>query len=166
VAHSIFADGAAAVVLAASDGSRAPLVELGPARTHLEPGTRGALTWELRDDGFAIHLAPELPAIVGRNVARFVAPLLEGADPARSFDWLVHPGGAAILRAVERALGLQREALASAWSVLRRLGNTSSAAILYVLEEALPEIPPGGEGVMLGFGPGLTFEGLRFRRGA
>lgn len=166
VAQSIFADGAAAVVLGMPDQSCAPLIELGQARTHLEPGTRGALTWELHDDGFAIHLAPELPAIVGRSVARFVTPLLDGVDPPRSLAWLVHPGGAAILRAVQRALGLEREDLASAWSVLRRLGNTSSAAILYVLEEALPALPPDSEGVMLGFGPGLTFEGLRFRKGS
>jgi predicted naringenin-chalcone synthase len=166
VAQSIFADGAAAVVLGACDGQSPPLVELGEARTHLEPGTRGALTWELRDDGFAVHLAPELPAIVASQVARFVAPLLDGVDPASPLAWLVHPGGAAILRAVERALGLERQDLASAWSVLRRLGNTSSAAILYVLEEALPGLAPGNQGVMLGFGPGLTFEALRFRRGA
>jgi predicted naringenin-chalcone synthase len=166
VAQSIFADGAAAVVLGAPGARGAPLLELGPARTHLEPGTRGVLTWELQDDGFAVHLAPELPMIIGRNVARFVAPLLDGVDPTSALAWLVHPGGAAILRAVERALGLGRRDLASAWSVLRRLGNTSSSAILYVLEEALPDLSPGGEGLMLGFGPGLTFEALRFRRGA
>ena len=166
VAQSIFADGAAAVVVAAPDARGAPLLELGPARTHLEPGTRDALTWELHDDGFAVHLAPELPAIVGRNVARFVAPLLDGVDSTSALAWLVHPGGAAILRAIERALGLGRRDLASAWSVLRRLGNTSSSAILYVLEEALSDLAPGSEGVMLGFGPGLTFEALRFRRGA
>src|SRR5262245_32835389 len=166
VAQSLFADGAAALVLGATGAHVAPLLELGPARTHLEPGTRGALTWELHDDGFAVHLAPELPALIGRNVARFVAPLLGGVDPSAALAWLVHPGGAAILRAVERALGLGRRDLASAWSVLRRLGNTSSSAILYVLEEAMPDLAPGSEGVMLGFGPGLTFEALRFRRGA
>ena len=166
VAQSIFADGAAAVVLGASDGTRAPILELGQARTHLEPGTRAALTWELHDDGFAIHLAPELPAIIGSRVASFVAPLFDEAEPTGRCTWLVHPGGAAILRAVGRALGLGDEELASSWSVLRRLGNTSSAAILYVLEEALPDLPPGSDGMMLGFGPGLTFEALRFRSGA
>jgi predicted naringenin-chalcone synthase len=165
VAQSIFADGAAALVLAAIEHGDPTLAVLGPARTQLEPGTRNALTWELRDDGFAVHLSPELPSIVGRNVARFVAPLLDGVDAPSRLSWIVHPGGAAILRAVERALGLERADLASAWSVLRRLGNTSSAAILYVLEEALPDLAPGAEGILLGFGPGLTFEALRFHRG-
>jgi predicted naringenin-chalcone synthase len=166
VAQSLFADGAAALVLGPAETGTAPLLVLGQAATHLEPDTRDALTWEMRDDGFSVHLSPELPALVGRGVARFVAPLLEGLDPELRLAWLVHPGGAAILRSVERALGLGRRDLASAWSVLRRLGNTSSAAILYVLAEALPDLAPGAEGLMLGFGPGLTFEAVRFRRGA
>ena len=165
VAQSIFADGSAALVLGALESEEAALAVLGPARTHLEPGTRDALTWELRDDGFAVHLSPELPALVGRGVRGFVAPLLDGLDAPTRLAWIVHPGGAAILRAVERALGLDARDLATAWSVLRQLGNTSSTAILYVLESAIEGLVPGDEGIMLGFGPGLTFEGLRFQRG-
>jgi predicted naringenin-chalcone synthase len=165
VAQSIFADGAAAVVLGAiRDGDRTVAL-LGEDRTCLEPGTRDALTWEMRDDGFAVRLSPELPSLVEGRVARFVAPLLDGIDPQVRLAWVVHPGGAAILRAVQRGLGLERDDLASAWSVLRRLGNTSSSAVLYVLEEALARLAVGAEGVMLGFGPGLTFEALRFQRG-
>jgi predicted naringenin-chalcone synthase len=147
VAQSIFADGAAALVLGAIRKGDGPLATLGADRTHLEPGTREALTWELRDDGFAVQLSPELPPLVGRHVAPFVGPLLDGIDPQDRLAWI------------------ERGELASAWSVLRRLGNTSSAAVLYVLEEALPRLVPGAEGVMLGFGPGLTFEALRFQRG-
>lgn len=165
VAQSLFADGSAALVLGAIRASDRPVAVLGADRTHLEAGTRDALTWQLRDDGFAVRLAPELPTLVGSNVARFVAPLVDGLDPLVRVAWVVHPGGAAILREVQRGLGLERDDLASAWSVLARLGNTSSAAILYVLEEALPRVAPGAEGVMLGFGPGLTFEALRFQRG-
>ena len=166
VAQSLFADGAAAVVLGAIRSGDGGLAVLGSDRTHLEPGTREALTWEMRDDGFAVQLSPELPSLVGRHVAPFVTPLLDGIDPQEPLAWIVHPGGAAILRAVERGLGIEPDELASSWSILRRLGNTSSCAVLYVLEEALPRLAPGAEGVMLGFGPGLTFEALRFQKGA
>jgi predicted naringenin-chalcone synthase len=166
VAQSLFGDGAAAAVLGVTrDGDRA-VVLLGADRTHLEPGTREALTWEMRDEGFAVRLSPRLPSLVEERVPGFVAPLLQGIDPQLRLAWVVHPGGAAILRAVERGLGLDRDDLASAWSVLRRLGNTSSSAVLYVLEEALPRMPVGAPAMMLGFGPGLTFEALRFERGA
>jgi predicted naringenin-chalcone synthase len=165
VAQSLFADGAGALVLGACGETEGALAELGAARTWLAPGTRDALTWELRDDGFAVRLSPALPSLVGSAVARFVAPLLESAAPGERLAWLVHPGGAAILRAVERGLGLAREDLAASWSVLRRFGNTSSVAILYVLEEALPGLAPDSEALLIGFGPGLTFEAVRLRVG-
>src|SRR5262249_21328207 len=128
--------------------------------------TRDALTWVMRDDGFAMHLSRDLPSLIGRNVARFVAPLLETVVSGDRLAWLVHPGGAAILRAVERGLGLPREELARSWSGLRRLGNTSSAGVIYVLEEALAELAPCSAAMLLGFGPGLTFEAVRLRLGA
>src|SRR5262249_31289951 len=78
VAQSLFADGAAAVVLGVGG---AALLELGAARTHLEPGTRELLTWQLDDEGFVVHLAQELPAVIGRNVGRFLAPILGSVDP-------------------------------------------------------------------------------------
>jgi alkylresorcinol/alkylpyrone synthase len=165
VAQSLFADGAAALVLGECEEGAGSLAELGAARTWLAPGTRDALTWVMRDDGFALRLSPELPSLVARGVAPFVAPLLEGVEPGERLAWLVHPGGAAILRAVERGLGVARAELASSWSVLRRLGNTSSAAILYVLEDALSELAPGSEALLLGFGPGLTCEAVRLRVG-
>lgn len=165
VAQSIFADGAGALVLGPFDDPLSCLVELGDAITHLEPDTRDILTWEIRENGFALHLSRKLPAIVERSVAGFVAPLLETLDRGTRLQWVVHPGGAAVLRAIERALGLDPDEFSSAWSVLRRLGNTSSAAVLYVLEESLGLMAEGEPGIMLGFGPGLTFEALGFHRG-
>jgi predicted naringenin-chalcone synthase len=165
VAQSIFADGSASLVLGAVRDGRRAMALLGADRTHLEPGTREALTWEMRDEGFAVRISSLLPSLIEAHVTPFVTPLLEGADPQVPLAWVVHPGGAAILRAVQRGLGLGHEEVASAWSVLRRLGNTSSCAVLYVLEEALAQLADGAPGVMLGFGPGLTFEAVRFERG-
>jgi len=165
VAQSLFADGAASLVLGAAHDGDPAMALLGADRTQLEPGTREALTWEMRDDGFAVRLSPLLPSLIEGRVNPFVSPLLQGTDPQAPLAWVVHPGGAAILRAVQRGLGLGRDELASAWSVLRRLGNTSSCAVLYVLEDVLPQLAHGAPGVMLGFGPGLTFEAVRFERG-
>jgi len=166
VVQSLFGDGAAAVVLGSIAEGREHLAELGAACTRLEPGTRSALRWEMDDDGFSVHLSRSLPSLVGGAVAHFVEPLLADGDERRPGAWVVHPGGAGILRTVARALDLGPGELASAWSVLKRLGNTSSTAILYVLEEALALLSEGDAGLMLGFGPGLTFEALRFCRGS
>jgi len=71
----------------------------------------------------------------------------------------IHPGGPAILRAVERSMSLTAGQTAASWTALQRSGNTSSAAILSVLAEldssrtAMP-----GKGLAIGFGPGLSVE--------
>ena len=166
VSQSLFADGAGALVLGGVEAQGAWHAELGAASTLLGPGTRDALTWELGDDGFEVRLSPRLPSLIERALPGFLAGWLVGKKAGAPEAWVVHPGGAAILRAVQRALRVEREAIASAWSVLGRLGNTSSAAVLYVLEEELSRAAKGRDGLMLGFGPGLTLEALSFRRGA
>ena len=74
--------------------------------------------------------------------------------------WVVHPGGMAILDAVEESLDLGQGELDTARYVLCNYGNMSSATLLFVLEriinDAVPQ--PGDYGMMLGFGPGITIE--------
>jgi predicted naringenin-chalcone synthase len=158
VAHALFGDGAAAVVVGA-DGDA--LVRLGRAATHVAPGTRRDMGWEIADDGFRMTLSSYVPALVSADLAEFVAPLVD-ADVA---SWCVHPGGVAVLAHVEDALALPAGALASSRGVLRDLGNVSSASVLFVLEREIARLSEGDRGVMLGFGPGLTLEGLAFARG-
>lgn len=164
-AHALFGDGAGAVVLASGVAPEGALAELSRAATHLEPGTRDVLTWDLGPDGFDVRLAPELPAVLEKCLWDFVTPLLGGRDPRDVASWATHPGGPAILRAVARSLGLGEPALGTAYEVLRSPGNVSSAAVLFVLERELRRIEAGTEGLMLGFGPGLTLEAMGYRRG-
>lgn len=49
-------------------------------------------------------------------------------------------------------------------SVLRDFGNMSSPTVLFVLERTLRAMEPGSIGAALSFGPGLSIEGMRFRR--
>ena len=161
VAHALFGDGASAVVVGADD-ARA-LVRLGRAATRVEPGTRGDMGWEIGDDGFRMTLSSYVPALVATEIAAFVEPLRAGGDVA---SWCVHPGGVAVLDHVADALSLPDGALASSRAVLRDVGNVSSATVLFVLEREIARLAEGDRGVMLGFGPGLTLEGLAFTRGA
>jgi predicted naringenin-chalcone synthase len=71
----------------------------------------------------------------------------------------LHPGGQAIVDSVVRCLGLSERHVAATRSVLQRFGNTSSAAILFVLEELGSHLPVSdGHGLAAAFGPGLTVE--------
>jgi predicted naringenin-chalcone synthase len=164
-AHALFGDGAAAVVLASGVAPEEALAELGGSLSLLAREGRELLTWELRPEGFEVDLSPELPVFLEPRVREFVAPLLEGRAPADLTSWTAHPGGPAILRALERALGLRTAVLATSYDVLRSPGNVSSGSVLFVFERELERIATGSDGVMLGFGPGLTLEALRYRRG-
>ena len=72
----------------------------------------------------------------------------------------MHPAGPKILTVVEQGLGFGPEQLAASWKVMRQYGNMSSAAVLFVLAQMLenPPAEPGGLGIIVAFGPGITGE--------
>ena len=159
VASALFADGAAAAVVTGRRDSKAPgprLARLSRGHTRLIPEGRDWMTWRITDQGFAMTLAREVAAALRETVAEVV---LEGAvTPPRSF--VVHPGGPAILDAIDSGLGLDGgRGLEVSRRILRDYGNMSSATILFVLAEALRtgHRPPA---MLLAFGPGLTIETL------
>lgn len=161
VAHALFGDGAAAAVLAARPDDA--LLALGPAASHVEPGTAEMMAWAIGDDGFEMTLAAAVPERLAGSIAQFASGLLPRSATSA---WCVHPGGPSILAAAERALGLAPDDLDDSRAVLREIGNVSSATILFVLARAAARLDPDERGVALGFGPGLTIEGFAFTRGA
>lgn len=164
VASALFADGAAAAVVAstarktASDDGTSGM-EIGRLTTGasllIQEG-RDWMTWRITDAGFAMTLAREVPIALRQRLAAFVA----GACPQRPCTFIVHPGGPGILNAADQALQLQGQmGLQFSRAILRRFGNVSSATVLFVLQEALRhgcQLPA----LLLAFGPGLTIESL------
>lgn len=129
VSFALFADGASAAVVAGEDAGLAPLALLEDPRTELLGGRR-LMGWTVEDDGFAMTLGKAVPDEIARHVA-------EAADGVgRSVA--VHPGGLAIIDAVERGLGRSGgRDFTDAREVLRTTGNTSSGAVLRVAERVL-----------------------------
>jgi predicted naringenin-chalcone synthase len=152
VAHALFSDAAAAVVLepGAARGRRVAGVV---ART--DASTADHMTWDVTDLGFRMGLSPRVPDVLSRHVGGVVGELLGGAG-LRIEDvdgWAVHPGGPRILDVVRDELGLTEEQLSTSRRVLAEHGNCSSATVLLVLEEMAHV---DGPVVVLAFGPGLT----------
>lgn len=164
VANSLFADGAAAVVVGAGEGngggseSRLQVLSSGSL---LLPGSEEAMTWRIGDHGFEMTLLPEVPALIRQHVRPWLEEWL-GQHGRRSSDiglWAIHPGGPKVLSAVCQSLGVSVEAAGLSRQVLARHGNLSSATILVILER-MRRSAPGGDCVALGFGPGLMAECL------
>lgn len=164
VAHALFSDAAAAVVLEPGK----PGLEVVDVVARTDVSTADHMTWDVTDLGFKMGLSPAVPDVLGRHARPVVEELL-GAHGLAIGDvagWAIHPGGRKIVEVVGDVLGLAEEQLAPSYDVLRDVGNCSSATVLLVLERlgATVEVPPGGYVVAMAFGPGLTLYAALLRR--
>jgi predicted naringenin-chalcone synthase len=165
LANTIFADGAAAVLLqAASPQGQVRGAALGLEGFHcgLAPQGRGDMAWHIRDFGFEMRLSAYVPELLAGKVQELTTALLGQMRLREPVDWYaIHPGGKRILQVVEQALGIGPAQNAHAHQVLRDHGNMSSVTILYVLQRYLRSPQPDQAGRLLlgmAFGPGLTME--------
>jgi alkylresorcinol/alkylpyrone synthase len=161
VSTALFGDGAAAALVSGSDWAN-PGARILAARSHLFPDSLAALGFDLRDDGFHVLLAKDLPQRLHKDLAWVVDDMLARHDLSRAdlTSFVLHPGGRRILDAMEAALGLDRERVQPSWDVLRENGNMSSAAVLFVLDRWLKRHRPPADayGLLGAFGPGLSAE--------
>ncbi len=131
-------------------------------RPILYPGTEDAMGWQITDHGFKLVMSPAIPEIIQLHLGREVDCFLRdhGLERSQVVHWIAHTGGPRVLRAIEESLGLPPEALKRSWRSLQRVGNLSSASVLFVLEDLLESgtARPGDIGVMLAMGPGFCAE--------
>ena len=159
VAHALFSDAAAAVVVR-PDGTDRPGLELVEVVARTDVTTADHMTWDLTDLGFKMGLSPAVPEVLARHARPVVDELLarHGLDVGDVAGWAVHPGGRRIVDVVGEVLGLGQDDLAPSYDVLRDVGNCSSATVLLVLEQLQRRRPlrTGDPVVLMAFGPGLT----------
>jgi predicted naringenin-chalcone synthase len=158
IANTLFADGAAAAVVAASDGAaNAPTL----AATHsvLIPDTANEMGWLVGDRGFEMTLGARVPEVLEREVGAWVAGALaqHGLAIADVGAWAIHPGGPRVIDAVCAALALDPREGDASRAILRGFGNMSSATLLFILEQLQSAGTPR-PWVGLAFGPGLVGE--------
>jgi alkylresorcinol/alkylpyrone synthase len=176
VAASLFADGAAAVIVSAvSAGAPHAAGANGPATTltieasasTLWPDTLDVMGWEIDGDGLHVVFSRDIPAIVRRWVRESVDRFLEaqGATLAAITHVVSHPGGMKVLDAYQEALSLPAAAFRHARDILRERGNMSSPTCLFVLERFLEsgDVAPGDRAILTALGPGFSAEYVLLR---
>ena len=171
VATSLFADGAAAVIIAGEQ--RMQRLPPHPNRHQLEfigsystlfANSGQVMGWDVLDTGLSVIFAPEIPARVARDMRSEVNQLLaqHALAPGDARHYVLHPGGARVLEAYMEGIGLQQDDLKYSWQILRQFGNMSSPTVLYVLERMLSDpahMMQTGEYVIMGaLGPGFSSE--------
>ena len=169
VAHALFSDAAAAVVLEPAAGDSPPAgLQVVDSIARTDVSTADHMTWDVTDLGFVMGLSPRVPDVLGVHVRPVVDELLSrnGLAVGDVDGWAVHPGGRRIVEVVGEALGLSDAQTAHSYAVLDEVGNCSSATVLLVLERlaAVPAATDGEWVVAMAFGPGLTLCATLLRR--
>jgi predicted naringenin-chalcone synthase len=172
VINAIFADGAAAAVLAGRDAaSAAGRLAYAGGLAQMDDDSMDAMTWTIGDHGFDMGLSSRVPQVLARHLPGYVERLTaaHALAPADLDFWAIHPGGRAIVDKAQAVLGLTDDDVADSLAVLRAYGNMSSPTVLFVLQRVLarhalrPAGAPPQAGLAMAFGPGLTLEGALFR---
>jgi predicted naringenin-chalcone synthase len=162
IANSLFADGAAAAVIAsAPDGpttATAPLT-VAAGGSCIVPGSKDAMTWRIGDNGFLMTLSSQVPSLIEAHLPAWISSWLARCSSSVSHieNWCIHPGGPKILDAVQKSLSLSEQALTPSRTILAEFGNMSSPTVFFILDRLSPLTAPC---VVLGFGPGLAVEAV------
>ena len=158
VANALFADGAAALVAAATEGAN-DLWQIAATASVLLPDCEEAMTWRIGNHGFEMTLSPRVPELIAQHVRPWLEAWLkaEGLSLAAIGSWAIHPGGPRIIESVAAALDLPASATAASAEILAERGNMSSPSVLFVLDR-LQQVNAQRPCVALAFGPGLVAE--------
>ncbi|ARU59910.1 type III polyketide synthase [Tumebacillus avium] len=169
IATSLFADGAAAV-LVCGDDSRAASGAKGPqvlaSRSTIWPDTLDVMGWDVQTPGLKVIFSKDIPTIVETKIR----PVTETFLQSRLLTlqdvqhYVAHPGGMKVLKAYDEALSLPPETLRHARDILRTHGNMSSCTVLFVLARELEDPHREGEhGLLFALGPGFSSEQVLLR---
>lgn len=161
----LFGDGAAAAVITGRE-SHGPAILA--SESYLFPDSIGAMGFDLRNTGFHIVLAKEVPQLIRDRIGGLVDDFLAQRSLTRNdiAAWVLHPGGQKLLAYMEQELGICRCKVQPSWDVLRDYGNLSSASVLFVLNAwmnawmAGKKLKTGDRGLLAAFGPGFSAEML------
>lgn len=172
VSSGLFGDGAAAVLMAgdehplareaAHDAPRGPRTLA--TRSIFFPDSERVMGWDVVDTGFKIVLSSEVANYARENLRRPVEAFLneQGLAVDDIAVWIAHPGGPRVITAMTESLGLATDALELSVESLQKVGNLSSASVLFVLQETLrrKSPPPGSYGLLLAMGPAFCAEAV------
>lgn len=161
VANSLFADGAA-VVIVENIASNTKGLQLKTFYNTLIPEAADEMGWRIGNHGFEMKLTSSIAKNIGKKIQGVSDELISKANLTRSDikHVAIHPGGRRILEACEEMLELPEEALDVSYDVLRKYGNMSSVTILFILKEFLCKLKSGEQLISFAFGPGLTVESM------
>lgn len=164
VVNSLFGDGAAAIVVKASENTEQLAPTILSFCSHIITDAIEAMhiEWDENFNKFSFLLHHANPFVIGQHIETPVKNLLNkfNIHQDQIAHWIIHGGGKNVISAVKYNLGLSSYDMRHTTSVLRDYGNLSSASFLFSYERLLQEkiINKGDYGVAITIGPGAQLE--------
>ncbi len=173
VSTSLFADGAAAVVVGSDQAGASGGPMIVADGCVLWPDTEDVMGFEFTDSGLEVVLSRSVPQLVRERFAASVETVCARAGIAVSdLDrYLLHPGGAKVLDAYLDVLPVDEAQLRWSREVLRTHGNMSAPTALFVLRQAMDAAARGADdgpasgdlALVSAMGPGFAAEHVVLR---
>lgn len=164
LANTLFADGAAAVLVCGTESKYKSDIKITNFRSKLVRKGKSAMAWKISSQGFLMNLSTQVPGLISEDFHQILKPIFEQDLPDYKLEevlWAFHPGGIRVLESITKIAGITREQMCASYSVLQKFGNMSSCTIFFVLEKLMDEIKSSGKPVVAaGFGPGLSMEAM------
>lgn len=163
VATALFGDGASAVVLS-GDKTKSGGIEVIGTRRAFWPDSLDVIEWNIYTSGLLVVFSRRIPDIVHAHARDNFETFLQefGLTLNDIAYFILHPCGAKVLDAYNKALNLSNGKLDICRQALRDYGNVSAVSVLLVLEEHIRKYSNsiGEYGLISVLGPGFCAENL------
>lgn len=167
VGTSIFADGAAAVVITSEVGEPGAL-EIAEGTSNTFQDTYDIMGWDVVDAGLKVRFSRDIPSFVEQHLGPVLSDTMTrwNINLPENMALVPHPGGAKVIDAYRRILPSMSEYDERvARRILAEYGNMSSPTVLFVLDAARRAWTSNIRDVVLvALGPGFSAELLHLRR--
>jgi alkylresorcinol/alkylpyrone synthase len=160
VATSLFADGAAAVLVAGDRASIKGKLKIKGTMSTLLKDSYDVMGWDFSSSGFHVIFSRDIPTLVKRELPKTIRKFINVYRLNEIDHFVIHPGGKKVLEAYQESLSIPVEKLRLAEQILRENGNMSSCTVLFVLDRFLKNEPiQRGEATLISaLGPGFSSE--------
>lgn len=153
IATILFGDGAASAIISTDPSP----IKIGEGHETTWQDTLDIMGWDVDNTGLGVVFDRSIPAFAEEHLKSAIDIALHNSGLSQNDlnRFVMHPGGAKVVNAIETALELELECLDAEREVLKEYGNMSAPTVLFVLSKVLEA---GGIGkMMLGaLGPGFT----------
>lgn len=156
--NAIFGDAASCALIGFDHDDRHPIIV--DSETYTDTAYLNDLGYTWRDGRLRVRLSRRVPDIAADLVNKVVPRLLrrQGLGPGHIEHWIIHAAGTQVLDNIRDKLGLPEKKLSLSRSVLKEVGNCSSATIGIMGKKLMEQGSPrrGEYALVLSLGPGLT----------